>query len=362
MLGARGNISANSESPMQPVRFGLIGFGAWGSHHARAIAGTSGAELIAVAARSEESRAAAHALYPRATAYANYRDLLRRDDIDVVDVVLPSDLHFEVGMAALEAGKHLLMEKPLALRTDQCRELCACARDRGRLLAVGFELRLSELWGKLKRLIAAGAVGEPLYALIELWRRPYRLGAQCWRYDIARVGNWVLEEPVHFFDLARWYFADVGEPVSVYARANSRQPGRPELQDNFTAIVQFPRGAYAVIAQTLAAFEHHQTVKITGTRGALWAQWHGALDRDERPSFSLKYFDGQQAADVPISQPAGELFELEREIAMIVRCVRDGTAPAATAEDGAWAVALCEAAQESIRSERSANVEASPPS
>jgi myo-inositol 2-dehydrogenase / D-chiro-inositol 1-dehydrogenase len=344
---------------MQPVRFGLIGYGAWGSHHARAIAGANGAELVALAARSEASRAAARALYPQTTTYADYRDLVRRDDIDVVDVVLPSDLHFEVGMAALEAGKHLLMEKPLALRADLCRQLCACARARGRLLAVGFELRLSELWGKVKEMIAAGAVGEPLYALIELWRRPYRLGSQAWRYDIDRVGNWVLEEPVHFFDLARWYFADAGDPISVYARANSRQPGRPELQDNFTAIVQCPRGRYAVIAQTLAAFEHHQTVKITGTRGALWAQWHGALDRDERPTFSLKYFDEQQVTDVRLTQLAGELFELEREIAMIVRCVRDGSAPAASGEDGAWAVALCDAAQESIRSEHSAIIDAS---
>jgi len=343
---------------MQPVRFGLIGYGSWGSHHARAIAGASGAELVALAACSEASRAAAQALYPQTKTHADYRDLLRRDDIDVVDVVLPSDLHFEVGMAALEAGKHLLMEKPLALRADLCRQLCARAKTRGRLLAVGFELRLSELWGKVKEMLADGAVGEPLYALIELWRRPYRLGSQAWRYDIDRVGSWVLEEPVHFFDLARWYFADVGDPISVYACANSRQPGRPELQDNFTAVVQFPRGAYAVIAQTLAAFEHHQTVKITGTRGALWAQWHGALDRDERPSFSLKHFDGKQVAEVPLKEPAGEIFELEREIAMIVRCVRDGSAPAASGQDGTWAVALCEAAHESIRSGGSASVEA----
>ena len=61
-------------------------------------------------------------------------------------------------------------------------------------------------------MIDAGAIGEPQYALIELWRRPYRLGADGWRYDINRVGNWILEEPIHFFDLARWYFAGVGDP------------------------------------------------------------------------------------------------------------------------------------------------------
>jgi myo-inositol 2-dehydrogenase/D-chiro-inositol 1-dehydrogenase len=266
--------------------------------------------------------------------------------------VVPSDLHFEIGSAVLESGRHLLIEKPLAIRVDHCRQLCELAESRGKLLAVGFELRLSELWGRVKELIGAGAIGEPQYALIELWRRPYRLGSQGWRYDIGRVGNWVLEEPVHFFDLARWYFTGVGDPVSVYARANSRQPNHPELQDNFAAIVQFPRGAYAVIAQTLSAFEHHQTVKITGTRGALWAEWHGALDRDHTPTFSLKHFDGKVVDDVPLSHPAGEVFELQQEIAMVVRAVRDGMPLAAGGRDGTWAVALCQAAQESVEQGR----------
>jgi len=145
-----------------------------------------------------------------------------------VDVVLPSDLHHSAGCAVLDAGKHLLMEKPMAIDEAQCDELLRRARDRGRFIAIGHELRLSALWGRVKRLIDAGAIGDPQYALIELWRRPYRLGADGWRYDIQRVGNWILEEPIHFFDLARWYFAGAGEPQSVFARANARSPEHPE--------------------------------------------------------------------------------------------------------------------------------------
>src|ERR1700742_2742850 len=109
-------------------------------------------------------------------------------------------------------------------------------------------------------------MGDPQYALIELWRRPYRQGAGGWRYDISRVGNWILEEPIHFFDLARWYFQGIGEPTSVYATGNGHQPGHPELHDNFSAIVHFPRGRHAVITQSLAGWEHHQTARITGER------------------------------------------------------------------------------------------------
>lgn len=333
---------------MANVRFGLIGYGAWGQHHARAIDKTDGAELAAVAARSEESQSAAGEAHPQCDVFGDYHRLLERDDIDVVDIVLPSHLHREVGQTALEAGRHVLLEKPMAITVDDCRVLHAIARQKNRLLAVGFELRLSELWGQVKRMIDEGAVGEPQYAVIELWRRPYRQGSQGWRFDLNRVGNWILEEPIHFFDLARWYFAGVGEPESVYACANSKQRGHPELTDNFSAMLKFPRQGHAVVTQTLSAFEHHQGVRLTGTGGALWAQWSGAMDRDPHPTSSLRQFDGAEVRNVPLDKPTGELYELEDEVAMMVRAVRDGEPLAAGATEGIWSVALCQAAQDSV--------------
>ncbi|HJT32935.1 MAG TPA: Gfo/Idh/MocA family oxidoreductase [Pirellulales bacterium] len=331
-----------------PIRFGLIGYGAWGSHHAAAIAQTPDAELVAIAARSEATRQAAATAFPQAGLYGNCRDLLARDDVDVVDVVLPSYLHTEIGRAVLQSGRHLLLEKPMALSLADCDELIALAAQKKQLLAIGHELRLSCLWSKVKQLIDSGGIGTPQYALVELSRRPYRLGADGWRFDVARVGNWILEEPIHFFDLARWYLASAGDPMSVYARANSRQPGHPELQDNFSAIVSFTGGAYAVISQTLSAFEHHQTVKVSGTTGAIWASWSGAIDRTRHPRFWLKHFDGERLAALPLEKPTGEVFELEDEIAMVVDCVRHGAAPAASGHDGRWSVGLCLAAQRSV--------------
>src|SRR5437016_24235 len=97
-----------------PLGFGLIGFGAWGRFHADAIAKTAGAELKAIAARSDASRNAAKEAFPRAQVYADYRELLARPDIEVVDIVVPSYLHHEIASASLAAGKHLLLEKPMA--------------------------------------------------------------------------------------------------------------------------------------------------------------------------------------------------------------------------------------------------------
>jgi len=330
------------------LRFGLIGHGLWGAHHARAISKTPGASLAAVAERSDESRAAAQTAHPEANVYSDYRELLRRDDIDVVDVVLPSHLHYEVGRAALEAGKHLFVEKPMTLSVQHCNHLIALAQEKQKVLAVDHEMRLSTLWGKVKQLIDDGTVGTPQYVLLELSRFPYRLGSEGWRFDIDRVGNWILEEPIHFFDLARWYMSGFGEPVSVYARANSRQPDHPELQDNFTTVLDFSGEGFAVISQTLAAFEHHVTCKVTGTKGAVWAYWSGPDARSPKPTFGLKFGDHNKIEEIVFEDVTGEVVELEGQIAALVKSVQQGTPPAATADDGRWAVLLCLAAKQSV--------------
>jgi myo-inositol 2-dehydrogenase/D-chiro-inositol 1-dehydrogenase len=333
-----------------PVRFGLVGFGAWGQHHANAITVTEGAELVAIAARSENSVAAAREKYPAADVYNDFRELVARDDLDFVDVVVPSHLHHEVATAVLRSGKHLLLEKPMGVTLAECDDMIRIAKEQGRLFAVGHELRLSSMWGKARQMIEEGFIGKPLYALVELSRNPYRQGADGWRYDISRVGSWILEEPIHFFDLARWYLEPTGQPELIYATANSKQPDRPELHDNFSAIMHFSGGAYAVVSQTLAAFEHHQTVKVTGTKGALWASWSGAMDRTRHPTFSLRAFDGQEVTTVPIEKPTGELFELEDQIARMVDALRNGAPLHCTAEDGRCSVAMCLAAEASVQS------------
>ena len=217
-----------------PVRFGLVGFGAWGQFHAQSIAGNPEAELVAITAPSDASRAAATKAYPKARVFADHRQMLAETKLDIVDVVTPSHTHLDIARDALNAGCHLLLEKPMALSVDDCQTILSLAKQRGLKLAVGHEMRLSSQWGEIKRIIDRGIIGEPHYVLVELLRKPYRLGASGWRYHHSRVGSWVLEEPIHFFDLARWYLASAGDPVELYAYGKSRDPQRPELFDNFS--------------------------------------------------------------------------------------------------------------------------------
>ena len=333
-----------------PVRYGLVGYGLFGAHHAKAIGAAPSAELAAGAVKSEASQAAAREAHPGVEVCGDYRELLDRDDIDIIDVTVPNVLHHEVAVAALEAGKHVLLEKPMALELSHCDDLIARAAEKDRLLAVGHELRLSSLWGKARGLIDEGVIGRPLHAMVELSRFPYRQGAEGWRWDIDRVGNWILEEPIHFLDLARWYLSDNGEPVSVYARGNSRHGDNPDLRDNFSALVNFPGGAYALVSQTLSAFGHHQTAKIAGEEGTIWAFWSAADARDKRSSYGLRYGLGDSVTELTLDKPAGELLELYEEVEVVARCVRDGAAPPCTGEDGRWSTLLCLAAAKSIES------------
>jgi myo-inositol 2-dehydrogenase/D-chiro-inositol 1-dehydrogenase len=334
------------------IRFGLIGYGLFGAHHARAIAGTPGAELRAIAVLSEASQAAARQAHPDVAIHSDYRELLARNDIDAVNVVVPNRWHFEVGRAVLASDRHLLVEKPMALSVPHCDELIALAGEHDLVLAVGHELRVSSLWGGVKQLITDGAIGQPRAALVELSRFPYRLGSTGWRYDRERVGSWILEEPIHFFDLARWYMSGSGDPVSVYARANARQLDQPGLHDHFAATINFVDGAYALIVQSLSAFGHHQTAKVSGTSGTIWAQWSAPDARASRPVFSLRYGLAESIQEMTFDKPTGELLELADEIAAFVRSIQTGQPPPCTGVDGRWSTLLCLAAEESVRQGR----------
>ena len=95
---------------------------------------------------------------------------------------------------------------------------------------------------------------------------------------------------------------------------SSRRADRPHLHDNFSAIVTFPAGRYAVISQSLAGWQHHQVVKITGTDGALVARWSGAMDRTFEPEHSLELLQGENVRSVPIEKPSGEVYELVEQL------------------------------------------------
>ncbi len=147
----------------------------------------------------------------------------------------------------------------------------------------------------------------------------------------------------------RWYLEGSGDPVSIYARANSRDPARLQLADNFSAIVNYPDGAYAIVSQSLSAFGHHQMAKVVGTEGAIWADWGAADARSGESHFGLRYGLGDDVTEVELKEDAGELVELAREIDAVAESVRSGKAPPCSGTDGRWSTLLCLAAEQSVQ-------------
>ena len=340
------------------MQFGLIGFGAWGRQHAASIAGLPGLTLAAIACASEESAAAARAAYPQSHVTFDWREAVALPGLDIIDVATPNYLHAEVAVAALRAGRDVLLEKPMATTRADCDRILDAERGTGRLVSVGHEMRQSAQWGRVKSLIDDGAIGDPLYLNVNLFRNFYRSGAAGWRYDKARVGSWLLEEMVHHFDLALWYFARAGDPVSLSAHGNQR-PGRDHgLFDNVSILIRYANGAYVTINQCVAGFEHSLVVDIAGTDGAIRTHWSGTMDRDASAEYDLRVQPKGFAFERGIREceririaRSGEVYELTEQIRLAAEgfAKRRALVPAAEARKR---VLMCLAAEQSLLERR----------
>ena len=344
------------------MRFGLIGFGAWGKQHAQAIASLPGLELAAIACTSADSARVAAAAYPSARITQDWRELLANPGVDTVDVVTPNYLHAEIAIAALRAGKDVLVEKPMATTVEDCDALLAAERDTGRLVSVGHELRQSAQWGRIKMLIDDDAIGDPLFLNFNLFRNFYRAGAGNWRYDPLRVGSWLLEEAVHYLDLALWYFARHGDPLSTRACGNQR-PGRDSgMHDNVSILLRYASGAYVTINHCVAGFEHHVLLEIAGAEGAVRTHWSGTMDRDPSAEFDLRvqtrgfpFERGVRECDRLTIAKSGEVYELTEQIRLTAEAfaARRALVPAVEARKR---VLLCLAAERSLLENREIEV------
>ncbi len=332
------------------LRFGLAGYGAWGRYHAQAIQSTPDCELTAICSATSGSRESA-AQETGARVFSTLEELLAGTEVDVVDIVAPNYLHEEMACAAFEKGKHVLLEKPMATSIAACDRMIEASKAAGKVLLIGHEMRFSGLHGEVRRILDSGRLGDLRYVIIDLWRRPYRKGAGGWRWDPQRVGNWILEEPVHFFDLASWYLDRCGAPATMFAYGNTMDADRErnlEVDDNFTALFTYPNGAYGVVSHSLAAVEHHLSIKLFGSTALIRAEWHAELDRSEKPAFELTISENGAMRPIEVPSTPGEIFELRQEIAAMAAAVRDGAPLPITPEEGRRAIMLCLEARRSL--------------
>lgn len=335
---------------MGMIRVGLLGYGAWGQEHARFINENGHASLIAIAENTQEGLKEAEEQHKVRT-YSDYRELIASEDLDIVDITLPDYLHYEAAITALKAGNNVLLEKPMALTVRECDRILEIwegekqFKNNEPLLAIGFELRASSLWGRVKKLIQNGKIGDPRALNMEVFRCAPYAGVGGWRHKKNRASEWILDGPIHYIDLIRWYFQGIAEPQKISAKANSLQENT--LIDNFLAITEFSNNNYASLFYTIGGYRNYITTKVIGEDGAIWAYW-GEGENGRSHKFFLEFGKGKQKQEITLENPAGEIFDLKSEIDMVIRAVKEGEPPPATGHDGREAVRLCLAAAKSL--------------
>lgn len=322
------------------MRIGLVGYGAWGRVHAATIGRIAGLSLGGVVCGDGASAQDAARDLPGVPVHRTLPALLADPAIDLVDIVTPNHLHADMAVKALEAGKCVLLEKPMATTLADAERVIAAAERSGRYCDSVLQLRVSRQWAKVRSLIEEGALGRMRAANFTLFRRPFRGGAGDWRFTRASVGSWILEEPIHYIDLLLWYFRERGLPVEVSA-SGLPSPRGPGMFDAFTATMTFADGSYAVFSQCLAGFEHSLVLELAGETGALRTWWTGAMDRTATPDFELKLQRaGAEVAEIVAVEKSGEVFELEEQLRRLLVELPAGT-PLVSARDALPSLKLC---------------------
>ncbi len=249
------------------IKFGLIGCGRVAPRHAESIAGLPGARLAAVA-DIRENRAHHFATQYGAEPHTDYHTLLAQPDVDVVNICTPSGLHAQITLDALAAGKHVIVEKPIALSLEDANRMIAAARDANRKLCVVLQNRYNPPMQDLRRLVDAGALGKLLLGNATVrWYRPQEYYDDDWHGTWAMDGGALMNQSIHHIDALQWL---LGAPESVFA-FTATLAHRMEAEDVGVATIRFRNGAVGTVEGSTVTYPENLegSVAIFGERGSV---------------------------------------------------------------------------------------------
>ncbi len=331
---------------MEKVGFGVIGVGTWGELHARVYSEDERISLRRVAdlnAERAESVAGRHG----AASHSDYHDLLADDLIKAVSITTPDFAHAEVAVAAAEAGKHVLVEKPLATTVEDCRRIIAAAKASGVKLMVDFHNRWSPPFYKAWESIHKGEIGEPQHVYYRLSDRIF-VPTEMLPWAGKSTVEWFIG--THSIDTVRWLLGD--EVTRVYAVARSRvlKGLGIDTPDFYQITLEFASGTTAVIENSWILPNSIPNIidlkcEIVGSRGALY------LDTSHNRTVE-KYT--QSEAEYPDFLVLPTIYGEQKGFAAdsirhFVDCVLTDTEPRVTGEDGLIVTRIIQAIEESVR-------------
>jgi predicted dehydrogenase len=351
-----------------PCRIGIYGYGKVAELHAKALASVEGARLVATCGR-DAGKAAAFAARHAISARASAAEMVERDGVEAILVTTPHPLHRDHAVESLEAGAHVLVEKPMALSVADCDAMVETARRRGLTLGVISQRRWYPANRRIREAIDAGKIGTPALGEVIMlgWRDEAYYRSDPWRGSWAGEGGGVLvNQAPHQLDLLTWFMGQV-EEVSAYW-ANLNHP-YIEVEDSAVASVRFASGGLASIlvsnsqkpgiyAKVHVHGRNGASVGVQTDGGAMFiAGMSGILEPPVNDLWTVPGEEGLLGGwkvedEALFSRIDGTTHFFALQLCDFVSAIRTGRPPAVSGEDGRAVVALFEAIYRSGREGR----------
>jgi UDP-N-acetyl-2-amino-2-deoxyglucuronate dehydrogenase len=326
-------VETNGGKVMKPIKIGIIGCGGISRAHARGYQSLT--DLLQVNATCDvvEANAAERGQQLGAkSVYTDYKKMLKEADIDAVDICLPHDIHAEVSIAALEAGKHVIVEKPIATTLAEADSMISSANKAGMTLMVGLNERYDPAHERIKQMIDDGTLGKLLCIRID-HNQNVVLPEGHWIRSKERLGGGVLiGSGIHRVDLLRWFGGEVTKVANFWAK----QPDRMEGEVAVVMNAQFESGCIGEVTAIWAVRKApwYEGVWVYGTEGSIYSI--NGLFWDSP--------DGYVKIDVP------EADSMTEELRHFGQCILSGKKPLTNGEEARRSLEVVLAAYRSAES------------
>jgi predicted dehydrogenase len=327
-----------------PVSVGIAGYGYWGPNLARNLAALPGVKLAAICDKDPERLLHARRTQPQAKVFSNFSEFLDDGGMDALVIATPVSTHHALAMAGLGAGKHLLVEKPMATSAAECGELIETARAAGLTLMAGHTYLYSEAVRRMFDIIASGEIGEVRHINCQ------RLNLGLFQQDI----NVAWDLAPH--DLAIILRVMGRMPETVNCQGNAHVT--PGIEDVTNISLRFPGGGFATIQSSWLEPRKVRQTTIVGSRGMI-------VHDDLQPNEKLRVYDVRvdcpphydNFAEFQYSYHYGECriphLDQREPLAVMcghfIDCVRGGSEPLTPGEAGMEVVSVLEACGESLK-------------
>jgi UDP-N-acetylglucosamine 3-dehydrogenase len=336
------------------IRVGMIGLGAISyAHEAGYSEMGDQCQIVALCDINEEEVNNRIGMHDGAKGYTRYQELLDNPEVEMVDVIVPHVLHYEIAKAALEKGKHVLVEKPITVKSDQGEELIHLAKKAGVKFSVAENTHFVTAYLKAEEILKQGILGD-------IWSvRTLIAGSEVYRikdpnlwHGKAPYGGVIIDSAVHNFYLFKWLFGGVKD---VLGFASKLVP-EGEVEDNGLILGHLANGAEFQL-NTSCTFEIPWTerVEIYGSKGGM------IIDQLANPV--VKYYlgsgdiDGTVVEDVPFDPLGWKFMSMVAEIKDFVTSIIDNRPPRIDPVDALYALKAAEAVERSILQKRAVNIE-----